>query len=67
VVTQASGFDRWLPTGRGLFSFQTIDDAAAAMEEIASDYAGHCAGARQVAEKYFDAKIVLGELLERVM
>jgi hypothetical protein len=67
VVTQASGFDRWLPTGRGLFSFQTIDDAAAAMNQIDLDYAGHSAAARQLAEKYFDAKIVLGELLARVM
>jgi hypothetical protein len=67
VVTQASGFDRWLPTGNGLFSFDTIDDAAASLEKIGQDYAGHSKAARALAEKFFDARTVLSELLNRVL
>jgi hypothetical protein len=67
VVTQASGFDRWLPTGEGLFGFNTIEDAAIAVNKIAGDYPRHATAARQLAEQYFDSQIVLTELLNRVM
>src|SRR5439155_4164510 len=67
VVTQASGFDRWLPTGEGLFSFETVDQAAEGLELIAQDYARHSAGARQIAEQWFDSRRVLSELLERAL
>jgi hypothetical protein len=65
VVTQDTGFGRHLPTGKGLFAYQTIDDAAAAIEEIESDYDAHCRGARDVAAEYFDAETILGSLLDR--
>jgi hypothetical protein len=67
VVTQASGFDRWLPVGEGLFSFETAGEAAAALQAIERDYAKHSAAARRIAEKYFDARVVLKALLENVM
>jgi hypothetical protein len=67
VVAQASGFDRWLPTGEGLFSFQTIDEAAAALNAIANDYAHHSRAARDIAEKHLEAEIVLGRLLGRIL
>jgi hypothetical protein len=67
VVAQASGFDRWLPTGEGLFSFQTIDEAAAALNTINTDYAHHSRAARDIAEKNMEAEVVLGRLLERIM
>ncbi len=63
VITQSSGFEQWLPTGEGLFNFSTIDDAARALEAVRSDYAHHSKCARQIAEKHFDAKRVLGDLL----
>jgi hypothetical protein len=66
VVTQASGFDRWLPTGDGLFSYNTIDDAADALDKISAAYAHHSAAARRLAERYFDSNAVLTELLDRV-
>ncbi len=67
VVTQASGFDRWIPIGEGLFSYSSIDQAAAALREISADYSRHSLGARRVAEKFFDSNIVLSELLRRVL
>src|SRR5262249_2765853 len=63
VVTQETGFSANLPVGRGLFAFSTLDEAAAAVDAIASDYAGHRAAARAVAAEYFDHAVVLPALL----
>ena len=66
VVTQSSGFERWLPTGDGLFSFHDLDEAEGALETIAADYPHHASTARQIAEQYFDSDVVLKELLDRL-
>jgi hypothetical protein len=67
VVTQGSGFDQWLPTGEGLFSFQTDEEAADALNKIGTDYPRHARAARRIAEEHFDSRKVLGELLQNVM
>ena len=63
VVTQDTGFGRVLPTGRGLFAFDSIDGARAAVDAIAADYARHAAAAREIAAEYFGAERVLARLL----
>jgi hypothetical protein len=65
VVTQDTGFGAVLPTGEGLFAFETMDDILAAFEAIESDYALHSSAAREIAETYFDDRRVLSNLLER--
>ncbi len=67
VVTQDSGFDKWMPAGEGLFSFRSEDEAAVALNEIARDYPRHSAAARGVAESHLDARKVLQELIDRSM
>jgi hypothetical protein len=64
VVTQQTGFDSSLPTGDGLFGFLTLDQAAAAVEAIASDYQHHSAAAMHIAAEYFDHRVVLPPLLD---
>ncbi|MEO8604166.1 MAG: glycosyltransferase family 1 protein [bacterium] len=63
VVVQDTGWSAHYPTGAGLFAFSTIDEAAAALAEIESDYARHCDAARAVAERELDAEPVLTRLL----
>lgn len=63
VVVQDTGFSEDLPCGEGLFAFSTIDDAAAALEEIQRDYRRHCLAARRIAEEYLDARRVLTRVL----
>ena len=65
VITQDTGFDNILPTGRGLFSFATADNVVAAIEAIESDYEGHCRAAREIAEEWFGAEPVVKSLIER--
>lgn len=64
VVVQDTGFSEFLPCGEGLFAFETIDEAGAAIETIAGDYARHCRAARRIAEEYFAAEKVIGKLLQ---
>ena len=63
VVAQETGFSSWLPTGTGVLSFRTADEAAAALDEVASDYERHRSAARSLAEDVFNSDRVLGELL----
>jgi hypothetical protein len=63
VVTQQTGFDKFIPTGVGLFAFSTMDEAVAAFEAINSDYLRHARGARELAAEYFSSDKVLGKLL----
>jgi len=64
VVTQDTGFGNFLPTGEGLFAFNTIEEILAAFEAINSDYDRHRRAARAIAEEYFDAETVLAKLGE---
>ncbi len=66
VITQETGFSAILPTGRGLFAFQNMDDILDAIEAVESDYESHCRAAREIAEEFFAAEIVVGSVLERV-
>jgi hypothetical protein len=66
VVVQDTGFSSVLPTGHGLFTFDTMDQAAAAINTVERDYERQCAAAREMAETYFDSSVVLSELLTRV-
>jgi hypothetical protein len=64
VITQDTGFGRVLPTGEGLFAFNTMEEILAAFDAIASDYRRHARAARAIAETYFCAEAVLGRLLD---
>jgi hypothetical protein len=64
VVTQDTGFSAVLPTGEGLFAVEGLDEAAAAVEEINSDYRSHCEAARTIAVEHFEASAVARRLLE---
>jgi hypothetical protein len=66
VVTQDTGFGKFVPTGEGLFAFASVDEAAAAIDAIATDYDRHSAAAREIAREYFDAERVLGRILQAV-
>lgn len=66
VVLQDTGFGTYLPTGEGLFAFTGADDAAAALEEISSDYERHSHAAREIAREYLDGERVVQQMLDRI-
>jgi hypothetical protein len=63
VVTQDTGFGTVLPTGEGLFAFNTMDEILSAFDAIRSDYERHSRAARDIAHEYFRAEKVLAKLL----
>jgi hypothetical protein len=63
VVTQDTGFETVLPTGEGLFAFNTMDDILTAFDAIQTNYARHSRTARAIAADYFQAETVLAKLL----
>jgi hypothetical protein len=65
VIVQDTGFSDFLPCGRGLLAYRTLEEVVAAMRLLDDDYEAHCRAARAVAEEYFDAHKVLTDLLER--
>jgi len=65
VITQETGFSKFLPSGKGLFGFKSMEDILTALDAIESDYPGNCRAARQIAREYFAAEKVVGSLMER--
>jgi hypothetical protein len=66
VIAQDTGFSPFLPTGAGLFAFNTAEDVLAAIEAINADYARHACAARAIVEEYSDAARVLTRLLQQI-
>jgi hypothetical protein len=66
VIAQETGFSRFLPTGDGLFAFETIEDVLAGIDALHRDYDRHRRAARAIAEEYFDSDRVLSRVLQRV-
>ena len=40
--------ERWLPTGQGVLSFSTAEQAAEAIDEVTGNYEVHCKAAREI-------------------
>ena len=66
VVLQDTGFSNVIPTGSGLFAFASLPQAAHAIETVEQDYTRHQHAARELAQTHFDARHVLGDLLNRI-
>jgi hypothetical protein len=63
VIGQETGFSAFLPTGRGLLSFETPEEAAEAVEKVNRDYARHRRAARAIAREFLDSDTVLMDLV----
>jgi hypothetical protein len=66
VMAQETGFSEHLPTGTGLFSFESLDDVLGAIDSMNANYPLHAKAARGIAEAYFDSDRVLDRLLQRI-
>lgn len=65
AVIQDTGFSRLFSCGEGVVAFPDLAGAAAGLERVEADYAGHQRAAREFARAHFAAEDVLGSLLER--
>lgn len=65
ALVQETGYTRSLPVGVGLIPFSNMQEAVAGARSIEHWYGDHCEAARDIAERFFDAKVVLPAVLER--
>ena len=63
ACVQSTGFEWKIPTGAGLLTFTTLEEAVSAVRDINDRYAEHAVAARRIAEDHFDSKKVLADLL----
>jgi len=63
VLARDTGIGHWYPTGEGLLTYATLDEAVTGVEAINRDYARHAIAARKIAVEYFDSDKVLTKLL----
>jgi hypothetical protein len=64
VVTQRTGFEKFIPTGTGLVGFDEADGAVEGIRAVNADYARHAKAAREIACEYFDALKLLDEIAQ---
>lgn len=65
VIVQETGFSRVIPSGDGVLAFQTLDEAAAAIEDVKARPLHHRDAAIAIAREYFDSDRILTELLDK--
>lgn len=66
VVQQETGFSQHLPCGEGLFAVADLDEAVAALDEIAADHERHSKAALEIAKEFLSADRVLTRFLESI-
>jgi len=66
ALVQSTGIERHLPTGKGLLTFRTMEEAIAGIDAINRDYQDHCLAARRIAEEYCDSAKVLTKMLRQM-
>lgn len=66
VLAQDTGLAELYPTGEGLLTFTTVEEAISGVQEIQQDYVRHSRAARALAEEYFDSDVVLTRLLRKL-
>jgi len=63
AVLQDTGFSERIETGRGLFAFDDLESAAAALETVEANSALHQEAAAEIGREVFGYEKVLGQLL----
>ena len=63
ALVQDTGWTAHLPSGEGLLTFSTLEEALAGIERINADYDRHARSAIEIAREHFDASRVLPRLL----
>jgi hypothetical protein len=66
ALVQDTGLGDHYPLGEGLLSYSTLEEAAAGAREVLARSSDHARAARRLAETHFDARYVLGRLLEEL-
>ncbi len=67
VVVQKTGFEKIIPTGAGILAFETLEQAASAIDDINTRPEYHAKAAIELTREYFAHDRVLPALLEAAL
>ena len=67
VVTQDTGWSKFIPSGNGLYRFSDMTEAIEAIENVIINPGKQSKAARDIAEEYFDSNKILNSLLEKLI
>ena len=67
AIVQDTGPSRLLDGHDGLLRFSTVEQAAAAIDEVRANYEHHRHAARELAEQLFDAREVARAILDAAL
>jgi hypothetical protein len=66
VVTQDTGFSKFIPSGEGLLAFTNEYEARDAIGFVAEDYERHSVAALEIAREYFGCEKVVRQMLSDI-
>jgi hypothetical protein len=67
TIVQDTGFGCAIPSGEGVLTFSTVEEAVNAIDQLASDRDRHAVAASEIAEQYFDSDKVLTHLIDEAL
>ena len=65
-VVQETGWSRFIPSGKGVIAFRTMEESVAGLEEVAAHPFEHRAAAYEIAREYLAGDRVLPAMLEAI-
>ncbi len=65
-VVQDTTWSRYVPSGRGVIAFKTIEESIAAIDEVRGNYAAHAVAAYEIAREYLAPDRVLPPMIEAI-
>ncbi len=66
AVLQDTAWSKFIPSGRGVIAFKTMDEAIAGLEAVAADPAKHRAAAYDIAREYLAPDRVLAPMIDAI-
>lgn len=66
VIAEETGWSKYIPEGKGLFSFTDVDTAIESIKSVALDWNKHSKAAVEIANDFFDSKIVLTDMINKL-
>lgn len=66
VITQDTGWSSHYPVGRGLLAFRDEKEALESVREVSAHLKTHSTAARELAEAFFDHRVVLQNMLDNL-
>lgn len=67
AIVQETGQSQWLPTGHGLLTWKTEDEAFEHLQRVDKDYAHHSKAAREIALEHCSTIKIIPQLIDKAI